>query len=346
MKPPVLQTEWYNRASFDPQGTASQVEAYHLRAHDPQTGRALWVRLSLSGDKHRRVGSVRAIFIDPVSNKNWMAVNRFEQNRLLLDPERPGAGIGESMIEDGSSIGIVRGNGFSLTWNLNLTQLAQAYMPLPSPRLYQGGLLPTKWVSSMPVARASGSIEVWTNAHHEDGHTRDAKETEIRLDGWDATVGHSWGSHHPGRYAWAHCGHFYDVHEPASFELFAADVELAGGLLHIPATLGRLQVGHHTYRFDTFRTLRSAQSSYGPDRWVFELDGPDGSLTGRVSGHTSYGMVLDGPDGRASHAAVSPVADLELHLRPRVGPHRQLTSHSAILEVGQAGDRGGVDVVL
>jgi hypothetical protein len=205
--------------------------------------------------------------------------------------------------------------------------------------------LSTKMVSSMPVARASGSVEIWTNAHHEAGHSRDAKETEIKIDGWDATIGHVWGRSYPDRFAWVHCSHFYDEHEPASFELYGADIKL-GGVLHLPTTLGRLQLGHHNYRFDTFRTLRTAQSSFGPDRWVFELDGPDGALRGRVTARHAYGMVLDGPDGESRHASIAPVADLELTLRPRVGVQRQLSSHSAILEVGQYGDRGGVDVVL
>lgn len=345
MKPAVLQTQWYNRASFDPQGTASQVEAYHMRAHDPATGRALWVRLSLAGDKSRRVGNVRAVFVDPVAGKTYMAGNSFNGDRLLLDPERPGAGIGESTIEDSQVFGIVRGNGFNLTWSLRLQEQMPAYMPLPSQRLYQGSLLATKYVSSMPLAKATGSIEVWTNATHEDGHTRDAKETEVRVNGWTATVGHTWGSHYPERFAWAHCSHFYDEHEAASFDLFAADVKL-GGVLDVPTTLGRLQIGGHTYRFDTFRTLRSAKSSYGPDRWVFELDGPDGALQGRLESHHPYGMVLDGPNNKNSYASISPVADLELTLRPRVGMTRTLTSHSAVFEVGQYGDRGGVAVVL
>ena len=345
MKPPVLQTQWYNRANFDPNGTANQVEAYYFRAHDPGTGRALWVRLSLAGDKERRTGSVAAVFIDPVSGKHYMASNRFEQNRLLLDPERPGAGIGESSIEDGWVNGIVRGNGFILNWNLRLAELMQAYMPLPSRRLYQGSLLPAKWVSSMPLAKASGTIEAWTDATHEYGHTRDARENEIRVDGWNATVGHVWGARYPDRFAWLHCSHFYDEHEPASFELYGADIKL-GGALHVPTTLGRLQIGGHFYRFDSFRSLLGAQSSFGPDRWVFELDGPDGSLRGRATANHAYGMTLDGPGGKNTHAAISPITDLELTLRPRVGIQRQLSSHAAVLEVGQYGDRGGIDVVL
>ncbi len=345
MKPAVLQTQWYNRASFDPNGTASQVEAYYFRAHDPATGRALWVRLSLAGDATRRAGTVSAVFIDPVSGKNYMATNRFDQGRLSLDVERPGAGIGESSIEDGWVNGIVRGSGFILNWNLQVTELAEAYMPLPSRKLYQGSLLPAKWVSSMPVAKATGTIEAWTDATHEYGHTRDARENEIRVDGWNATIGHVWGTHYPDRFAWLHCGHFYDEHEAASFELYGAEMKL-GGALHVPMTLGRLRIGGETYRFDSFRSLLGASSSFGPDRWVFELDGPDGSLLGRATAHHAYGMTLDGPGGKHTHAAISPVADLELTLRPRVGIQRQLSSHSAVLEVGQYGDRGGVDVVL
>jgi hypothetical protein len=158
-------------------------------------------------------------------------------------------------------------------------------------------------------------------------------------------VGHTWGTNYPDRFAWVSCTHFDGHPEPASFELYGADVSV-GRVLHLPTTLGRLQLGHHLYRFDTFRTLRTAQSAYGPDRWVFELDGPDGALSGRISSRECFGMVLDGPHGKTSHGAVSPVADLELTLRPRVGTSRQLTSRAAMLEVGQYGDRGGIDVVF
>ncbi len=347
MKPPVLQSHWYNRASFDPHGHANQVEAYHMRAIDPHTGRALWVRLSLAGDAKKRGGTVRAVFVDPRAKRTWMAVNRFEGDRILVDAERPGAGIGESIIEDGMSDGIVRGDGFMLTWNLRVEPQMPAYMPLPSQKLYHGPLLSTKWVSSIPLARVSGVIEIWTSLHKEGQHTRDSRETEIKVDNWTGVVGHTWGTAYPDRYAWAQCGGFDGITQPTAFELYSAEMKL-GGVFAVPTTFGRLVHGHETFRFDTFRTLRSAQSSYGPQRWVFELDGPDGTLHGSVCARDdiTYGMVLDNPNDKSTHAAISPVADVDLVLRPRAGATRHMTSNAGVLEVGQYGDRGGTEILL
>ncbi|MBC7794730.1 MAG: hypothetical protein H7Z43_13585 [Clostridia bacterium] len=347
MKPPVLQAHWYNRASFDPQGHTDQIEAFHLRAVDPHTGKSLWVQLSLSGDKNKRSGSVRAIFADPTVGKNWKGVNRFDADRIALDPERPGAGIGESAIEDGASNGIVRGDGFMLTWNLKVERLADTYLPLPSQRLYRGSLFSTKFVSSTPLASVTGTVEVWTSFHHQSQHTRDSSENLTRVEGWTGVVGHTWGSAYPERFAWAHCSQFDQAPE-AFFELYSAEVKLGGIIGPIPTTFGRLVVGDEVFRFDTFRTQRTAKSSYGPQRWVFSLDGADGSLEGRIeaSDDVSYGMIVDAPNGTASNNAISPMADVTLALRPRVGVVRKFTSTRGVLEVGQTGDRGGVDVVL
>lgn len=354
MKPPVLQSHWYNRASFDPQGHTDQVEAFHLRAVDPQTGKSLWVQLSLAGDKVKRSGSVRAVFTDPTSGKTWKGVNHFDADRISLDPERPGAGIGESIIEDGATNGILRGNGFMLTWNLKVQRAAEAYLPLPSQRLYQGSLLSTKFVSSMPLAKVTGSIEVWTSFHHQNEHTRDASENVTTVDNWSGVVGHTWGSSYPERYAWAHCAQF-DQAPNAFLELYAAEMKVGGILFPIPTilgalptTMGRFVVGHEVFRFDTFKSVRSAKSSYGPQRWIFTLEGPDGTLEGRITARddVAYGMALDTPNGGTNHVALSPMADVTLTLRPRSGSPRHYTSTRGVLEVGQTGDRSGVDVVL
>lgn len=354
MKPPVLQSHWYNRASFDPQGTADQVEAFHLRAIDPKTGKSLWVQLSLAGDAKQRSGTVRAVYTDPTVGKTWKAANRFGADRIELDPERPGAGIGESIIEDGASVGIVRGNGFMLTWNVKIERGADAYLPLPSERLYRGTLLSTKFVSSMPLAKVSGTIEVWTSFHNQNEHSRDASENLTKLEGWSGVTGHTWGASYPERYAWAQCAQF-DQAPDAHLELYAAEMKL-GGLIGrlpnlvlgaLPATAGRFVVGHEVYRFDSFTSMRRAQSAYGPQRWVFTLEGPDGVLEGKITARddVAYGMVMDAPNG-SSHAAISPAADVTLTLRPRSGAPRTFTSTHGVLEVGQAGDKSGVDVVL
>lgn len=355
MKPPVLQSHWYNRASFDPQGSTDQVEAYHLRAVDPNTGKSLWVHLSLSGDKKKRGGTVRAIFADPASGQTWKAVNRFGADRILLDPERPGAGIGESVIEDGASNGIVRGDGFSLTWNLKVQRSAEAYLPVPMQGLMRSSLLTTKFVSSTPLARVSGTIELWTAFNHELAHTRDASENVIKVENWSGVVGHTWGASYPDRFAWAHCSQF-DQEPTASLELMSAEMKLGGFLGKLPNTIlgalpttaGRFVVGDETFRFDTLKTMATAKSSYGPQRWVFTLDGPDGQLEGKISARDdiAYGMVMDSPNDGSTYAAISPMADVTLTLRPRVGTPRHFTSTRGVLEVGQYGDRGGVDVVL
>ena len=100
MKPPILQTDWLNRVAFKPDSSADQLETFFVHAVDPKHKNALSVWLNLSAHGKERHGEVRCIV--SVGNEHRVASERWPIQRVQIDPERAGVGIGESAIQEGA----------------------------------------------------------------------------------------------------------------------------------------------------------------------------------------------------------------------------------------------------
>jgi hypothetical protein len=339
MIPPILQTDWMNRVAFDPESGSPQVESFYLKANDPKHPRAIWIRLSLYGAGKDRYGETQAIYFDGAAGKNLVASERWPVGRVQIDPERAGVGIGESNIQEAASAGLVRGNDFALSWDLELEDDSPGYYPFPAEWLYRSRRVSSKIVTPHPSATVHlGALEVWHGLQRHVDHTR------IDLAGWRAMQGHTWGSRLPERYAWAHCNTFKEAPAGSYFELYAGEVKLAG-LLSPQALVGRLVLDREVYRFDTWRNLFGAPGRYSPTDWAFELQGPDGTLKGKVTATVQNTVALkDSSPGAASrHCFNSKLARLSLELTPLDGPKRLLTSEHASYETGQPEPRGALN---
>ncbi len=336
MKPPQLLPDWTNRVMFDPERTKRHVESFFIKANDPKARRAVWLKLTVFAGPQDSFGEVWGIWFDATCG-HLAAKERFPITRVLVDPERPGIGIGESAIEERSSYGLVRGENMRLVWQLALHDELGAYRPFPAPWLYRSRLLSSKTTTPHPSARLEGHLELWRGADRE----------VIDLSSWRGMQGHNWGKRHAERYAWSHCNQFEGVQGPTFFEAFAAQVRVAG-MLTPPLSLGRLVLDGQTYRFDTFKSLRPVVAEFQPGFWRFVLRGPSGELAGRVESDPEHtlGLHYANPDGPVSYCLNSKLARLSLELRSRRGQTRKLVSERAALEVTQRDANHGMRMVL
>ena len=335
MKPPVLQTDWMNRVAFRPDRLAPQSETFFLHAADPKRPRALWVRLNLFCDGKERYGDTQAVWFGEDGVK--IARERWPIQRVQIDPERAGVGMGESNIQDKTSTGLVRGPDFALSWDLSMRDECPGYRPLPAAWLYRSRMSSPAFCTPHPSARISGSMELWH------GLARRAGVERIDLSAWRGMQGHRWGPQLPERAASVHCNSFTEAPKNVFFEAFSGSVKV-GQLFNPQALMGRLWVDGQLYRFDTWKNLWGSASRFSPTGWAFELEGPQGKAKVTVTADPKRTAALTVPTaaGKVGHTFANRLAQLTVELTPLRGTPRTLHSDRAAFEVVQPEPRGAL----
>ncbi len=348
MKPPLLHTALLHRVMFDVDHPRPHVESFFIKANDPRHPRAVWLRLTLFSTGGETHGDAWAILFDRAPQQpdgqehgHLAAKERHPLNRIRIDPERAGIGMGPCTIEENHSYGSVQGNDFSISWDLTLEDEQPPYHPFPSERLYRSPLVGTKTVTPHPSAKVDGIIEVWH------GKTRNATRRTIPVQGWRGMQGHNWGRRHSEAYAWAHCNAFDDAPLGTFFEAFSARARV-GGLLTPPVVLGRVVLDGEQYRFDTWANFRGAKTEHGPTHWSFTARGPNGTVRGKVVGRPedTLGLTYDNPNAPPIYCLNTKLAELTLELTPKHGASRTLHSSRCALEVGTRDTGSGITMVL
>jgi hypothetical protein len=189
------------RAPAAPLG-AALYESHYLTAADPAGGRALWVRFTAL----KRPG-------EPAHLTTWLTffdasdgaprVLRVTADEPLADP---GAGWARSSLgeigpsgtrgelSDAAGAGRVGRpeSAARASWDLRW-----------EPRAGEVAYLPARWLYDRPVPRSGGAALV--PAASATG-TLVLDSDEVRIDGWEAMVGHNWGSEHAHQWCWLHPG--------------------------------------------------------------------------------------------------------------------------------------------
>jgi hypothetical protein len=176
---------------------AALYESHYLTAADPAGGRALWLRFTAL----KRAG-------EPAHLTTWLTFfdASGEAPRALrvtaAEPlAQPGAGWARSSLgevgpagtrgEMSDSVGPA-GAGPGASWELRW-----------APRAGEVAYLPARWLYDRPVPRSNGAALVpagtASGALVLDGES-------IDVDGWEAMVGHNWGSEHAHQWCWMHAG--------------------------------------------------------------------------------------------------------------------------------------------
>ena len=195
------------RAPAAPLG-AALYESHYLTAADPAGGRALWLRFTAL----KRPG-------EPARPTTWLtlfdASGGAPRALRVTAPEPlsdPGAGWARTSLGEMGPSG-TRGE---------LSDAGEAGRPDPTPpaprapaapraswdlrwepRAGEVAYLPARWLYDRRVPRSNGAVLVpaasVTGRLMLDGD-------EVAIDGWEAMVGHNWGSEHAHQWCWMHAG--------------------------------------------------------------------------------------------------------------------------------------------
>lgn len=181
------------------------VESWFLQAREPSGRRALWVRHVVFCPS-RRDGRGGAPDVPPMAEVWAIAFDResehvavkcvvpFEAARFAsrgLDVEVDGCALDRR-----AAHGRAESGGRALAWDLAIGDARAAPVVHLPPLLYGAPFPPSKLVTSVSSALATGTVRV-TRADHAPPEVWDVR-------GWSTVVGHNWGKAQPALYAWAH----------------------------------------------------------------------------------------------------------------------------------------------
>ena len=203
---------------------AALYESHYLTATDPAGGHALWLRctsLKRRGDKPRP--TVWLTWFDRASPRP-----RAIRVTAPEPVEDPGVGWASSRFGELSPSG-ARGMIEDASWSLTWERLAPE---LP--------YLPARWMYDRPLPRSNGVALIPRATVH--GTVTFEGQEPVSIDGWDAMLGHNWGSEHPDHWTWIHAAGL-GADGSGWFDFALARVKLGplltpwlgGGALHLNA---------------------------------------------------------------------------------------------------------------
>jgi hypothetical protein len=343
MRPAILQTDSLNRVAFDPDAGAAHLETFFLHLSDPKHPRSVTLRLTLCSQgpkvpaQNGRFGEVEVIYTE-AGKAPRLAKERWPVNRVQIDPERAGVGIGESNVQENASAGLVRADSSVISWDFKMAGAAPGYQSLPSQWLHRGARVTPKLCTPNPGSRiVRGRMEIWG------GHSRHVPVTHIDLTGWDVMQGHRFGPDLRPHHAWVHCSAFTGAPADTYFEAYSGAIAL-GRLLRPQALLGRLVVGGKVFHFDTWRNLFGTAARCSPSDWQFSLQGPQGRVLAKVHAapHQTAATVGLGTGGAQCHTFTNGLANLTVELQPTGEAPQTLQSSRAAYEVSLPAPRGAL----
>lgn len=317
---------------YDPaRARHGHVESWFLKANDPRTRRALWLKWTIwagERDPRRAVAEVWAVaFGTARGHVATKTVVPFEQARFERDAV--GASIDGCTLTPSSARGRVASGGRAIGYDLTIASLEAPLVHFPAAWMYaRDGFPRQKIVSPVPNGRISGTVDV-------EGET-------WTLDAWPGMVGHNWGRAHSESYAWGHCN-AWDDGDDVVVEGFSARVR-AGGVLLPPVTA--IAVRHHgtSYALSGFASLARNEGAITPRRWRFRARADRVAVDGEMWADTDdfVGLFYPNPDGTTCYCLNSKVARAEVTLRIAGRAPRTLRSERAALELATRDPHHGV----
>ncbi len=319
------------------------VESWFLKANDPRSRRALWLRWTLwAGDRapDRALAEAWAVAFDGaaghVATKTTVPFERASFGRRGLDVTVDGCRLAW-----GGASGRVESGGRSVAYDVRIEPLGPEMLLLPARWMYASAVPFQKVVSPLPDVRVHGTATV-------------QGETWV-LDGWPGMVGHNWGYAH-SEYAWGHCNAWDGEDDDVVLEGFtlrpgtgrvgslSAAWSRLGGLVLPSLTALSLRQGGQEYRLNGFASLARNVGSMTPRRWSFRALGSRVEVAGEMWADTEdfVGLFYAQPDGRECYCLNSKLARAEVTISVSGRPPRTLRSERASLELATADPHHGV----
>lgn len=307
---------WCNHSRFDPKVFNGFYESWFLRANDPRSPRALWVRYTFTVPRARPgEGTVALWAIAFDGERRQSARDSYPAKDAFLSLDDLEVSVGGATLTEG----LANGSAGDLSWALHWDSAQPAALLLPE-RLYGGGFPRAKALTSAPNAKFHGLF-----------HAFDSRWV---IEQWPGAQAHNWGSEHTERYAWAQvCG--FDGQPDAYLECATARVRVAG-ILGPALTTALLRVDGEEYSFTGLFQATRAKANVRPGEWSFTTEGEAGRLSARLWCPTASFVSLRYPDppGGERLCLNTKLAACELSLEREGKPTIKLTSaHSAAFEL-------------
>lgn len=302
------------------------VESFFLKANDPASDRAFWLKFTLLAPVGGRdaVGEVWAILFDGQAG-HLAAKTSLPAEALVLGPGGVGITLGDCVFAPGETRGLLRGqDGTVFRWDLRFDGGRAPLRPFPYPWMYTAPFPKSKSLTPTSDTRYEGTVE--------------AGDRRFEVRGWPGMQGHNWGRSHAERYAWAHCNVFTDPEGrpvDAVFEGFSARIRL--GPVTTPfLTACLLSHGGRTYAFHRPVEWLRATTRVTYTSWDFTARRGEHRLVGSLytSAEQMVGLTYHNPTGDHTHCLNSKIASAELRLlRGEDTVLRLVSARKAALEV-------------
>ncbi|MCB0218791.1 MAG: hypothetical protein KDH09_03780 [Chrysiogenetes bacterium] len=331
-----------NLVVWDPSASRGHVESYFMKANDPASRRAFWLKFTLfarPGQASAAVGDVWAIFFNADTHEHVALRNQFPARECTLGRDHVEVKMGASEFHTGRSVGDLKLDDQSIKWDLTFDTSGAPFHHFPSEKLYKGRFPKSKALSPYPDSSFTGTITV--------------NGEKVAIDGWPGMQGHNWGEQHTPRYAWGHCNLFDGNPEDTFFEGFTGRI-LVGGVMIPPVTRTFLRYKGTDY------PLLSAKGTLWPpatiryDQWDFQSEGQGYVLEGSLKAdkRDMVGLYYKNPEGPNTDCLNSKLARCDLRLFETNGRKRTLvtelhSAHGAALEVAiHEGESHGVRMTV
>jgi len=322
----------YNGMRYRP-SVGGHVESYFLKLNGPDQRRALWLKATILArvGGNGTVAEAWAIAFDrdrePVGVKQVVPYDEARFDACGLDVK-----VAELRLREGSVAGRVLSGEHEIAFDLRFTTDQPALVPLFHPKMYQGRLPSSKFVTPHPDARFDGHYEL-------DGR-------RIEVAGWSGMQGHNWGRGHAEQYGWAHCNQ-WDGGEPLLLEAVTARVRV--GRVLLPAiTVACVRHRGVQYDFNRPLSLLRGRGEVSARRYSFTAKSKLASVQAELAAEADElaGLYYENPDGAMTHCLNSKIARGRLRLIVAGRPPLDLTTRSAALEIGTRRTDHGVRMLV
>ncbi len=305
-------------------------ESFYVKAADPATGRALWLRHTI----HKRPGaepqgSIWLTFFDAAGEAPRAGKATFGSESLST----PGGSylrVQDAEIGPGSAAGSFSIPEMSARWDLTFDDRHEPLRHLPSERMYRGKLPRTKLLSPHPGAAFSGTVEI-------DGQT-------IELDSWPGMVGHNWGTEHAERWIWIH-GAGFEGRDPADYLDIAVGRVRLGRFTTPWIANGAVALDGEVWRLGGLGKTYGTSITERPGGCEFVVPGKSVNVRGAIGAPLERFVAWTYADpGGGEHETINcSIADLRFRVERPGEPHLHLqVEGGAAFELGMRESDHGV----
>jgi hypothetical protein len=312
------------------------VESWFLKANDPASRRALWLKWTIwAGDRAPTAAVAEVWAVAFEAKRGHVAVKMavpFDGGLVRIDANELGVAIDGCSLTPSAATGRVETGDRAIAYDLAIEPQGAPLLHYPSARMYAGAWPVEKLASPIPSARISGRFEV---------------QGEIwSVDRWPGMVGHNWGARHTPIYAWGQCNAWNGGED---FVLEGATAGKGGsGVAGLGSTLLCLCVDGVRHDLSGLLSLVRNKGAISPRRWTFRGRSRDVALDGEMWAETDdfVGLFYPNPDGGTIQCLNTKLARAEVTLKLAGRPPRTFRSSRAALEIGTRNPHHGVRMYL